>query len=62
MLTRENTDFSTHLMKYILYSPKKGKYPLHIIWLTEKCFLCLWHIDVHVDIFLFMTYLKAPLF
>ena len=25
-------------------------------------FLCLWHIDVHVDIFLFMTYLKAPLF
>ena len=24
-------------------------------------YLCLWHIDVHVDIFLFMTY-KAPLF
>ena len=38
MLTRENTDFSTDLMKYIWYSPKKSKYPLHIIWLTEKCF------------------------
>ena len=24
-------------------------------------FLCLWHIDVHVDTFLFMTYLKALL-
>ena len=23
MLTRENIDFSTHLMKYIWYSPKK---------------------------------------
>ena len=54
-----NTDFSTHLMKYIWYSPKKIKYPLHIIRLTETC---LWHINIHVDIFLFMTYLKAPLF
>ena len=38
MVTRENTDFSTHLMEYIWYSPKKSKYPLHIIWFTEKCF------------------------
>ena len=27
----------------------------------RKMFLCLWYIDVHVDIFHFMMY-KAPLF
>ena len=59
MLTRKNTDFSTHLMKYIWYSPKKSKYPLHTYYMAyRKMFLCLWHIDLHVDIFLFMTYLR----
>ena len=27
--TRENSDFSTHTMKYIWYSPNKSKYPLY---------------------------------
>ena len=60
MLTRESTDFSTHLMKYIWYSPKKVNDITYYV-AYRKMSLCLWHIDVHVDIFLFMTY-KAPLF
>ena len=60
MLTRENTDFSTHLMKYIWWSPKNVNIPYILHGLQKNVFMFM-DIDVHVDIFLFMTYLKAPL-
>ena len=47
MLTRENTDFSTHLMEYIWYSPKRVNIP-YILYGLQKMFgfsdlLGFWH-------------------
>ena len=39
MLTRENTDFSTHLMIYIWYSPKKGNIPYILYGLQKNVFM-----------------------
>ena len=35
--TRENSDGSTHSMKYIWYSPQKSKYPLFTTCVQPKC-------------------------